>query len=74
MVDIWDENNVSFYQKTLASKFEGPNRLLFASIKIVGVSKAIIDGTDAKMMVCNTTENLLAPLGLANFGAVVLTS
>lgn len=74
MVDIWDDKNISFYQKLRVNRFEGPNRLLVASIlrdDADGVSKAIADGADAKMMVCKTTDKLLAPVGHADCGPVV---
>lgn len=66
MVDIWDDTNTSFYHKVRVSRFEGENRLLVASIlldDLAGVSKAITNGADAKIMTCVTTDNFLAPAG-----------
>jgi hypothetical protein len=74
MVDIWDDMNISFFQKARVNRFEGSNRLLVASILLddaIGVSKAIANGADAKIMVCDTTDKLLAPVGHADCGTVV---
>lgn len=74
MVDIWDDKGISFYQKARVNRFEGANRMLVASILVddlEGVSKAIAGGADAKIMICSTTDQLLAPAGHADCGTDV---
>lgn len=74
MVDILDDTKISFYQKARVNRFEGANRLLVASILVddlAGVSKAIASGADAKIMICTTTDQLLAPAGHTDCGTEV---
>jgi hypothetical protein len=74
MVEIWDDKGVGFYQKAFYSRFDGANRLIVRSIlsdEVAGVSQAISEGADARMMICNTTDGFLAPAGDVECGPVM---